>query len=102
VRQAPRLKHGAYALLRLELRVCWIKSPAACFIGDPLQKSRFVVSTELVVPTPTSTCLPTAAASGIHPLRLPNLDDPRVLRVPAGEDGLQRGGGVGEVERWFR
>jgi hypothetical protein len=33
-------------------------------------------------------------ASGIHTIRLPDFDDLRVLRMPGGEDGLQRRGGV--------
>jgi hypothetical protein len=32
--------------------------------------------------------------TGIRPIRLPDLDDPGVLRMPGGEDGPQRGGGV--------
>jgi hypothetical protein len=31
---------------------------------------------------------------GIRPIRLPDLDDPRVLGMPGSDDGAQRGGGA--------
>src|ERR687890_1054247 len=88
--------HERNTVLRALLRAVVVKRGGGRGSRTPLHERVRVIAhgADLALPVRRG-----GEASGILPIALPNLDDPRVLRMPSSEDRAQNARSVGEVRR---